>query len=238
MNRIVILLQISFLFSLWSCNSEPRATTNPELPNIVVIYCDDLGYGDLGCFGNRIIRTPNVDRMATEGIRFTEFYSASPVCSPSRAALLTGRIPQRMGINSVFFPRSFTGMPLDEITTADLLKKAGYAIPFIVCEDWGWWVEVKLPAKSIGITCYRDHDENTECEFVCSPSPEKDKVWNWPKFRFVDIGSELAAIRKALRDAFEADPEIEFLGESDEMPLIGNSEHDGGGQPTTRSDST
>jgi len=118
------------------------------------------------------------------------------------------------------------------------LKKAGFDVPFVVCEDWGWWVEVKLPAKSIGITCYRDHDENTECDFVCSPSPQKDRVWNWLKFQFVDIGSELAAIRKALRDAFEADPEIEFLGESDEMPLFGNSEHDGGGQPTTQSDST
>jgi len=65
--------------------------------------------------------------MAEEGMKFTEFYSASPVCSPSRAALLTGRIPQRMGINSVFFPRSYTGMPLEEITTADLLKSRGYA---------------------------------------------------------------------------------------------------------------
>lgn len=98
-----------------------------NLPNIVVIYCDDLGYGDLGCFGNTEIRTPNIDRMAGEGMKFTEFYSASPVCSPSRAALLTGRIPQRMGINGVFFPRSYTGMPVEEITTADLLKSMRYA---------------------------------------------------------------------------------------------------------------
>ena len=118
------------------------------------------------------------------------------------------------------------------------LIKAGYHVPFIVCEDWGWWVEVKLSAKSIGITCYRDHDENTDCEFVCSPSPEKNKVWSWSKFRFVDIGSELAAIRQTLREAFEADPEIEFLGESDEMPLLGNSDEDGGGEPTARPGST
>jgi arylsulfatase A-like enzyme len=65
--------------------------------------------------------------MANEGMKFTEFYSASPVCSPSRAALLTGRIPQRMGINGVFFPRSYTGMPVEEVTTADLLKTKGYA---------------------------------------------------------------------------------------------------------------
>jgi len=107
-------------------------TTQPEampksLPNIVVVYCDDLGYGDLGCFGNEVIRTPHIDRLAAEGMKFTEFYSASPVCSPSRAALLTGRIPRRMGINNVFFARSFTGMPLEGITTANLLKSKGYA---------------------------------------------------------------------------------------------------------------
>ncbi len=122
---------LSFLMGLMvSCThaDSPRAEAGTEgLPNIVVIYCDDLGYGDVGCFGNEVIRTPHIDRMASEGMKFTEFYSASPVCSPSRAGLLTGRIPQRMGINSVFFPRSFTGMPLEEITTADLLKSRGYS---------------------------------------------------------------------------------------------------------------
>ncbi len=110
-----------------ACNKPGNPTDVGTLPNIVVVYCDDLGYGDLGCFGNPVIRTPNVDRLAAEGMKFTEFYSASPVCSPSRAALLTGRIPQRMGINSVFFPRSFTGMPVEEITIAQLLKTRGYA---------------------------------------------------------------------------------------------------------------
>ncbi len=110
-----------------ACTNSAEPMGQEALPNIVVIYCDDLGYGDLGCFGNQEIRTPNVDRLADEGMKFTEFYSASPVCSPSRAALLTGRIPQRMGVNSVFFPRSYTGMPVEEITIADVLKKQGYA---------------------------------------------------------------------------------------------------------------
>src|ERR1017187_7853317 len=72
-------------------------------PNIVMIYCDDLGYGDIGCYGSKI-RTPNLDRMAAEGIRFTQFYSANPVCSPSRAALLTGRYPTRTGVPNVLMP--------------------------------------------------------------------------------------------------------------------------------------
>jgi arylsulfatase len=74
-----------------------------------MIYCDDLGYGDLGCYGSSI-RTPNIDRMAAEGIRFTHFYSGNPVCSPSRAALLTGRYPVRAGVPRVLFPYDKGGL--------------------------------------------------------------------------------------------------------------------------------
>lgn len=108
--------------------SADQSDTNQDgKPNVVIIFCDDLGYGDVGCFGATDIKTPHIDRMADEGMKFTEFYSASPVCSPSRAALMTGRYPQRMGINGVFFPESFTGMPVEEVTIAEMLKKHGYA---------------------------------------------------------------------------------------------------------------
>lgn len=107
-------------------NETPKIK-NKNNPNVVIIFADDLGYGDLGCFGAKDIKTPNLDKIAKQGIKFTECYSASPISSPSRAALLTGRMPQRMGINGVFFPESFTGMPTKEVTTADMLKKAGYA---------------------------------------------------------------------------------------------------------------
>ncbi len=100
-------------------------------PNFVVIYADDLGYGDLSCFGHPTIRTPNLDRMAAEGAKLTQFYSAASVCTPSRAALLTGRLPIRSGMCSdrrgVLFPDSGGGIPASEVTLAELLKGVGYA---------------------------------------------------------------------------------------------------------------
>ena len=100
-------------------------------PNFVVIYADDLGYGDLGCYGHPTIRTPNLDRMAAEGLRFTQFYSAACVCTPSRAALMTGRLPIRNGMCSdkrrVLFPNSAGGIQPDEVTVAEALRELGYA---------------------------------------------------------------------------------------------------------------
>jgi arylsulfatase A len=94
-------------------------------PNIVFIFCDDLGYGDTGPYGSKI-ETPNLDRLAAEGVRFTNFCSADPVCSPSRAALLTGRYPTRVGVPRVLFPQDQDGLALDEVTLANVLKNRGY----------------------------------------------------------------------------------------------------------------
>lgn len=101
-------------------------------PNIVFIYVDDMGYGDLGCYGAKGIRTPHLDRMAKEGLRLTNFYSVAPVCTPSRAALLTGRYAARMGIaqmhlSNVLTFQDKTGLPVDETTVATALRQRGYA---------------------------------------------------------------------------------------------------------------
>ena len=99
-------------------------------PNFVIVFVDDLGYGDLGCFGHPTIRTPHLDRMAAEGAKLTQFYAAASVCTPSRAGLLTGRLPVRSGMygdqRRVFFPDSTSGLPAGEITLAEALRDSGY----------------------------------------------------------------------------------------------------------------
>lgn len=101
-------------------------------PNIILINCDDLGYGDLGCYGSRVNKTPSLDRMAEEGMRFTDFYQASAVCSPSRGAMLTGCYPRRIGFGSfdgrwVLFPGQSVGLSQNEKTVASVLRENGYA---------------------------------------------------------------------------------------------------------------
>jgi len=105
--------------------SYPLLGQTKRPPNVVFIYADDLGYGDLGCYGSSN-RTPNVDRLAAEGVRFTQFYSANPVCSPSRAALLTGQYPTRVGVPRVLNPNDTVGLSLSEKTLADVLKARNY----------------------------------------------------------------------------------------------------------------
>lgn len=112
-------------------HGQQRPVPAGDQPNFVVVFCDDLGYGDLGCFGHPTIRTPNLDRMAVEGQKWTNFYVGASVCTPSRAALLTGRLPIRNGMMSakrrVLFPDSKGGLPATEITIAKCLKTVGYA---------------------------------------------------------------------------------------------------------------
>jgi arylsulfatase A len=113
--------------SLSASTSENESSSKP---NFIIIFIDDLGYGDVGIFGHPTIKTPNLDNMAYEGQKWTSFYVAAPVCTPSRAGLLTGRLPIRSGMCSdkrgVLFPNSNGGLPQSEITIAKILKEEGY----------------------------------------------------------------------------------------------------------------
>ena len=112
---------------------KPLSKPAPVLPNFIVILCDNLGYGDFGCFGSKINRTPHIDRLAREGTRLTSFYSSSPVCTPSRASLMTGCYAQRVGMHIsdkggwVLQPVSAKGLNPNEVTIAEILKARGYA---------------------------------------------------------------------------------------------------------------
>jgi arylsulfatase A-like enzyme len=115
---LTFFLLINSFFHLWGTDKV----------NVVLIFADDQGYGDLGCFGSKKIKTPNIDQMAKEGRKFTNFMVASPVCTPSRAALLTGCYPKRVGLHQhVLFPGSTKGLHPDEYTFADHFKSQGYA---------------------------------------------------------------------------------------------------------------
>ncbi|KAJ6651556.1 hypothetical protein lerEdw1_020891 [Lerista edwardsae] len=128
--RMVVMASLGLLvlgplvLALLSSASQP--------PNFVLIFADDLGFGDLASYGHPTSATPNLDKMAAGGLLFTDFYSSSPVCSPSRAALLTGRYQTRSGVYpGVFYPGSRGGLPLAEVTVAEVLKGRGYATAIV-----------------------------------------------------------------------------------------------------------
>jgi arylsulfatase A len=109
----------------------------PQRPNVVFILADDLGYGDLGCFGQKLIKTPNIDRLAAEGMRFTQAYAGATVCAPSRCALMTGKHNGHAAIrgNKEIQPEGQQPMPADTFTVAHLMKRAGYATGLV--GKWG-----------------------------------------------------------------------------------------------------
>lgn len=129
--RLRFLLSIAWLFLALA---GPAGAASPRRPpNVVLILCDNLGYGDIGCFGSTVHRTPHVDQLAADGLRLTSFYSASGVCTPSRAALMTGCYPRRVGLHvtdpdgAVLRPVSPNGLHPDEVTIAEMLRSEGYA---------------------------------------------------------------------------------------------------------------
>jgi arylsulfatase A len=185
-------LWLAALVALLQCAAGAMSAEGSP-PNFVIIYADDLGYGDLGCYGHPTIKTPHLDRMAAEGVRFTQFYSAAEVCTPSRAALLTGRLPPRSGMCSdnrrVLFPQSAKGLPQSEVTIAKLLKSRGY-----VTACFGkWHLGHKSPylPTDHGFGTYFGIPYSNDMDRVAGVGPQgraaflepKSEYWNVPLLR-------------------------------------------------------
>lgn len=180
-NCVVILIVIMF-----SNNYSFGQNRSDGPPNFVIIFVDDFGYGDLSCYGNPTIITPNLDKMATEGQKWTNFYVGASVCTPSRAALLTGRLPVRNGMTSnkarVLDSDSPGGLPPEEITLAEQLKKADYSTACIGKWHLGTTHTKYLPTSNgfdyyFGIPYSNDMDR-----IIATPTREKYKeFWEDPK---------------------------------------------------------
>ncbi len=165
-----------------------QAAERLDRPNFVVIFCDDLGWGDLSCFGHPTIQTPNLDQMAAEGLRLTQFYVAASVCTPSRSALITGRYPARTGMcgnRRVLFPDSVGGLQQSETTIAELLKQAGYATGLVGKWHLGHLPEY-LPTEH-GFDSYYGIPYSNDMDNIAPPSVKGREVFNTPDWHHFNV---------------------------------------------------
>ena len=199
-------------------------------PNFIIIFTDDQGYQDLGCFGSPNIKTPNIDELAEEGRRFTNFMVASPVCSPSRAALMTGSYPKRVGMHKgVLFPTSDYGLNQEEYTIADHFKSLGYATAMVGKWHLGHHKET-LPTSNgfdyyLGIPYSNDmnHPEN---KGKVDPASDESwlnqaewvKKWNTPLMENEEI-LEVPVDQRMITRRY-TDKAIEFMMEHKDEPFF------------------
>jgi arylsulfatase A len=227
--RNLLTLAITLAGAL-ALHAHGRSAVQSRPPNIIVIFTDDQGYGDLGSFGHPTIRTPRLDRMAAEGQRWTSFYVAESVCTPSRAALLTGRLPVRNGMASdvrrVLFPDSARGLPPTEITIARMLKTRGYATAAV-----GKWHLGHLPPylpMAHGFDSYYGIPYSNDMDAAGRDLPPGEprrrimdpriEYWNVPLMRDADIIERPADQRTVTRRY--TDEAIAFVRANRERPFF------------------
>ena len=192
----------AFLASLAGSFAASLAPAQARRPNVVLILADDLGYGDVGVYGSAI-PTPNLDSMAADGLRFTDFYSASPVCSPSRAALLTGRYSTRVNVPLVVGPGE-PGLPATEVTIAQMLRTAGYREPACI----GKW---HLGSTATSLPTARGFDEYFG--ITCSAD-----MWPRPLLRNTEVIEETAQL-PTLTQRFTQEA-VDFIGRAKDQPFF------------------
>ena len=190
-----------------------------ERPNFVIIFADDLGYGDLACYGHPSIRTPHLDRMAAEGMKFTDFYVAAPVCTPSRAALLTGRLAARSGMchdtRRVLFHYSAGGLPSEEITIAEGLKTRGYATACVGKWHLGHLPQF-LPTRQ-GFDSYLGIPYSNDMDKIPNAKPG-EPANNVPLMRNEEV-AERPAVQKTLTKRYTEEA-VRFIKASREKPFF------------------
>ncbi len=209
----------------------PACKNNQEsdksvLPNIVIIFVDDMGYGDPGCFGG-VNPTPNIDKMADEGMRFTDFYVAQPVCGASRAALLTGCYPNRIGIYGAPGPRTTTGINSDELTIAELLKQKDYATAM-----YGKWHLGHLPQflpvnhgfdEYFG-TPYSNDMWPRHPDYVTLPLETAKRKWGFPPLPLIgDDTIAIADVTGEIQSEFTTmftERAVEFIERNQDKPFF------------------
>jgi arylsulfatase A-like enzyme len=232
MHRPILLTLLAIL----GCQAVPTARDASRPPNIVLVFTDDQGYGDLSCYGHPTIHTPHVDALAAGGTKLTQFYVASPVCSPSRAALLTGCYPKRVGMHKhVIFPDYDYGLHTDEVTLADLLRGEGYATgcfgkwhlghrPGLLPTDQGFDVFAGVPYSNDMAQIHRGPDTKYKYRL---PWMEQSEVVEWePDQRLLTRRATEAAVD--FIDAHAEEPFFVYVPHSmPHIPLYASAEFEG-----------
>ena len=203
------------LIVMMNCSSDVNRESN-QLPNVIVIFTDDQGYQDLGCYGSPDIKTPHIDQMAEEGIRFTNFYVSQGVCSASRASLLTGCYADRLGISGAYMPYVGKGLHPDEETIAEILKQKGYAT---AC--YGKW---HLGSEEIFLPTNQGFDEYFGIPYsndMWPLHPWQGSVFNFPALPLIEGTEVIDTLEdQSLITKWYTDRAVDFIHRNSGKPFF------------------
>jgi len=227
-NQTLLMLLTTLLLTSCTQTKEKQniaKSIDTTKPNVVIIFIDDEGYGDVGCYGATGFRTPNIDQMASQGMKFTNFYSAQPVCSASRAGLLTGCYPNRIGFSGALFPRDTMGLNPKELTIAEMFKALGYATAVYGKWHLGWQKEF-LPLQHgfdeyVGLPYSNDMWPHSNVTGERLPA---DKVGNYPDLPLIE-GNDISETITSLKDqdkltTLYTEKAVDFINRNADNPFF------------------